>query len=659
MLPYQETTVLVNLLIQKCATTSSVAIARQLHARILTSIPTFAKTPFVYNNIISMYSRCGSFQDCRLVFDKMPHRNLISYNSIINACSRSTRNAYLAFDLLECMQNEDLTPKASTFTSLLQASSTLGNQLLGSLVQAQCIKCGVLDDVCVHTALLGVYFSCGNLDSAKKVFRLMEIKDDMAWDFMIFGSIKNGVVLEGLKIFSGMRKNHACPNQFTFAMVLNGCSKLEDSRIGQIVHAQLIMSGTFVDLRLNNALLDMYCSCGLKETAYEVFRRIDDPDLVSWNTMLSGYAANEDGEEAISMFVQLGRVSSAKPDEYTLAAVISATKSFPASDYGKPLHARIEKAGLQGSVHVSSSVISMYFRHDETHSAEKIFRSIIVKDVVLWTDMIAGHCRTNNMESAIRLFSNMLQNGHKTDSFVLSSVLSACAELVTLRQGEVIHSMAIKAGFAAEMTVCGSLIDMYAKSGELQAAESIFSTVTRPDLRCCNSMLGGYGHHGKSKEAFRVYDEISRNSLSPDQVTFLSLFATCSHRGLVDEGKLFWSNCLESWRTLPATASPKENSDSIQAAKQILSIDAEDSAANVLLTNLYAATGRWDGVVDIRRKLRGFSSLKDPGLSWIEVMKNIHVFSSGDQLHSDVDEVKAELHRLIGNLTLLEVEELT
>ncbi|KAL2504868.1 Pentatricopeptide repeat-containing protein [Abeliophyllum distichum] len=695
-----EAYAIATLLIQKCTTTTSLRKARQLHAILLTSACSLSRTPYLHNNILSMYAKCDSFVDCRLVFDKMLQRNIVSYNALISTYSRSPRHAYLALWVFAQLGNEGLVPNGSTFTSLLQASASLEDGIVGSSVHAQCLKFGFLNYIHVQTSLLVMYSNYGDMNCAKKVFCLMVDKDATAWNAIISGYVKNEGIVEGLELFRRMFRDGISPTQYTYSMLLNACGRLADYTTGKVVHARVIVSGTNVDLPLNNALLDMYCSCSHTDAAFHVFRRIANPDLVSWNSMIAGYSENGDGWKALDMFVQLSRVSLAKLDEYTFAAVISGIGAFPALYYGKPLHAQIEKAGLMRSVYVGSTLISMYFSNEEIDSARKIFYSILSKDAVLWTDMIVWHSRIGDGESAIKFFHRMSREGYKLESFALSGALSACADLATQRQGEMIHAQAVKTGNDSEMTVCGSLIDMYAKNGELQAAESIFLLLPERDLKCWNSMIGGYGHHGKAEEAFLVLDEMLRQGTRPDQVTFISLLAACSHCGLVDKGKYFWNymkeidlkpgpkhysciismlsraglldeaeemitespfldNRLELWRTLLSSCITNGNLRiGIKAAEQILSTDAEDSAASILLTKLYAAAGRWDDVAKTRKKAKQLMLEKDPGLSWIEVTNNIHVFSSGDQSHPQNDEMQGELCRVMGNLMPVEANDI-
>ncbi|TYJ04116.1 hypothetical protein E1A91_A12G072100v1 [Gossypium mustelinum] len=693
MLPSYESCYLASL-VQKCSSITTVKKARQLHAFLLTTSTTclHSPSPYLHNNLVSMYSRCNSLSDAKKVFDKTPHRNVVSYNALISAYSRSVNHANLAFGLVSQMGFECLRPNGATFTSLLQAASLVQDRLIGSSLHALLLKSGFLGDVCVQTSLLGMYSNFGDLVSANEVFAGIDGKDVVSWNSTIFGYLRNDKIKEGLALFFDMMKFEVFPTPFTYSMVLNACGKLGNYECGKIIHARVVVSNIVVDLPLQNALLDMYCNCGDIEMGLKVFSRIQNFDLVSWNSMLAGLAEHGDGIRAMELFVELKGMYFLKPDEYTFAAVISATSALLASDYGKPLHGQITKSGLESSVFVGTALVSMYFRNGGSESAQKVFSMILKKDVMVWTEMIMGYSRLADGESAIRLLVEMCQMGYKIDSFVLSGVLSACADLAMLKQGEMIHSQAIKSGYDVEMSVCGSLIDMYAKNGNLKAAQSIFSLVSNPDLKCWNAMLGAYSLHGMAENALKLFDKILKHELRPDQVTFLSLLSACSHSGLVERGKLLWgfmkeSGCtagpkhyscmvsllcraglldkaekiiiespysednLELWRTLLSSCVTFRNLEKgVHAANQVLTVDSRDSGTHILLSNLYAATERWQDVAEMRRKMRGLMLEKDPGLSWIEDKNIIHMFTSGDQLHPQVYDAEAELHRLQGNM---------
>ncbi|XP_065873265.1 pentatricopeptide repeat-containing protein At3g50420 [Euphorbia lathyris] len=690
-------------LIQKCTTVNSLRKARQLHALILTTTTSarYAQSPYPNNNLIAMYAHCGSRLDAQLLFDKMPQRNSISYNALIAAYSKDPNYENLGFMLFSDMGIQGLRPTGATFTSLLQVCCSIENWNKGSLLHAQVVKFGFVNDICVQTSLLGMYSNCGDMDSAHQVFDNVVNKDDVLWNSMILGNIKNERINDGLCLFIAMVESGVIPTQFTCSIVLNACSKVGDYSSGRAIHARITVLNIVADSALENALLDMYYNCGDTKTAFTVFTRIENPSLVSWNSIISGCARNGEGEKAMDLFVKFLRMSVSKPDRYTYTGIISATAEFPAMDYGKSLHAQVIKFGFDQSVFVGTALLSMYFRNCDTESGQRVFSSVKEKDVVLWTEMIMGHCRLGDGESALKLFCNMCQEGDKSDSFTFSGILSACADLATLKQGQMAHAQAIKTGAVAEMSVCGSLIDMYAKNGNLQAAELIFSQVSKPDLKCWNSMISGYSNHGMAEEAIMLFNDLLEHGLTPDHVTYLSLLSACNHSGLVQKGKSLWDcmkqngimpgpkhySCMVSllsraglldeaeeliltstyseehlklWRTLLSSCINKRNfKRGVRAAEQVLKLDPEDSATNILLSNLYAATGSWDNVAEMRRKIRELMLEKDPGVSWIEAMNDdVHIFSSDDHSNLVIDEARIEVHRLQGNMSRSVTEEL-
>ncbi|XP_077233138.1 pentatricopeptide repeat (PPR) superfamily protein [Tasmannia lanceolata] len=685
-----ETCPLAIALIQKCTSINSLRKARQLHALILTTA-TALPTPFLNNNLISMYAKCGSLEEAQHVFDKMPLRNPVSYNALIAAYSRSPDHSLSALRLLQGMSIEGLRPNASTLSSLLRACCSLNDISNGAAIHSHVIKSGFLNDVPVQTSLLGMYSDCGYLESANQVFSMMVEQDAIAWNTIICGNMKNDKINRSLQLFCSMLKTSLTPTQVTFSIALNACSRLGDWSSGKIIHAQMIKSDFPADLPLHNALLHMYCSCGDLENAFSVFGMIEVPDLVSWNSIIASYSENGDGEMAMDIFIQLQHTSSLKPDEYTFAAIVSATGALPALNYGKPLHAQVQKSGFESNVYVGSTLINMYFKNDEIEYARKLFDSMLEKDVVLWTEMISGHSKSSEIEDAVKYFYWMIEEGHKVDSFALSSVLSSCADLALLSQGEMIHSQVVKMGCEVEMSVCGSLIDMYAKNGKLESARLVFSGVAEPDLKCWNSMLGGCSHHGYAQEAFELFNEMLKRGLRPDHVTFISLLSACGHCGLVQRGRFYWNymlgislepglkhySCMvnllgragllreaeelinespsnrfpELWRNLLSSCvNYRELEMGVHAAEQVLRLEPEDSATHILLSNLYAGVGRWDAVAELRRKIRGLTTEKDPGLSWIEITNGIHVFSADDESHPGVDFVRNQLQLLQKNM---------
>ncbi|PKA47924.1 Pentatricopeptide repeat-containing protein [Apostasia shenzhenica] len=672
--------------------TESLRKCRQLHALVLTSAPSSSRR-FLSNILLSAYSKCGAVTDARKLFDRMPDRNIVSFNTMISVYARSPRHsASASIQIFRAMEASGVSPSSSTFSSLALA---LHNHRSGSVIHCRVILLGFYGNVCVQTSLLRMYLACGCSDSAEQLFGEMPDRDDVAWNSMLLGILDEREIEHGLKFYRVMMQEGWVPTPCTYTVLLSACREAEDLNAGRLVHGHVVKSEYPPDTPLQNALLDMYSNCGDINTGELVFARIDSPDLVSWNSLMAGFSNNGDGEKAMHAFVRLKFISSKEelsPDKYTFVAVISATSALPFLFYGKPLHAEVKKTGWKDCVYVGHALIGMYFMNGEPTSAEMVFNCVPEKDEIIWTEMVAGHSRLGEGELAIGYFFRMLLEGHEADSFSLSSAMKASTYLTALRQGEMLHALVVKAGYGGNTGVCGSLVDMYAKNGSLGSSRMIFDTIKNPDLICWNSIMGGYGNHGNADEVFNLFGCMVERGLQPDHVTYISLLSACSHSGILERGRFYWfcmmtdgivpglkhytcmvnllsragrlqeaeelitgspfrESSIELWRILLSSAVVSKDLDrGVHAANQLLSMEPDDIPTHILLSNLYASVGCWDVVAEMRRKVRGLLVEKEPGLSWIESKNMVHVFSADDDCHEQVDDCRNELIRLQENL---------
>ncbi|XP_062185152.1 pentatricopeptide repeat-containing protein At3g50420 [Phragmites australis] len=675
---------------------------RALHALlVVSSLPSApTATTFLVNQLLALYSRLSAVPDALALLRSTPRPSVVSYNTVLSALSRAPRHAPHAFRLFRGLHASGLRPTAPSLCAVLRAAGALRYGRTGAAVHSQALTLGFVASDIVPTALLQMYSACGSPWDANQVFDEMATRDVVAWNCVMHCNVRYGYLDRALGKFCRMVRVGLAPTESTLSSVLSGCGRAGDSHHGRALHGWVVKSEMLdPDLPLQNALLDMYCCCGDMDTALRVFETIETPDLVSWNTIIAGFSGIGDGWSAMDAFVLLKAVPFCEllsPDEYTFAAVVSAVAALPAMCTVKPLHAEVIKAGLESSVFVGNTLINMYFANEEPRSAQILFDSITVKDVIMWTEMVAGHSALGEGELALKYFTSMLEEGHKVDNFSLSSALNSTADLAGLKQGEMLHAQVVRSGYEGNICVSGSLVDMYAKNGALEGAYSVFCTIQKPDLKCWNSMIGGYGNHGDSETAFKLFGEMIRGGLQPDHVTYISLLSACSHRGLVEKGKLYWFCMMtdgivpgfkhytsmvsllsrvglleeavdlilkspsakkypELWRILLSSCVTfRDLSIGVHAAEQALEQDPDDISTHILLSNLYASVGKWDNVAVIRKRIRGLTNEKEPGLSCIEIKNIVHAFSADDECHTQIDDCHDELLRIKGNMELLD-----
>jgi len=269
------------------------------------------------------------------------------------------------------------------------------------------------------------------------------------------------------------------------------------------------------------------------------------------------------------------------------------------------------------------------------------------------------------------------------------SILAACTESGLLSLGMRIHSILKRSNLGSNAYVLNALLDMYAKCGNLKKAFDVFNDIPKKDLVSWNTMLHGLGVHGHGKEAIELFSRMRREGIRPDKVTFIAVLCSCNHAGLIDEGiDYFYSmekvydlvpqvehyGCLVDLlgrvgrlkeaikvvQTMPmepnvviwgALLGACRMHNEVDIAKEVLDnlvkLDPCDPGNYSLLSNIYAAAEDWEGVADIRSKMKSMGVEKPSGASSVELEDGIHEFTVFDKSHPKSDQIYQMLGSLI------------
>lgn len=345
-----------------------------------------------------MYIKCGSLLDARKVFDHMKERDIISWNTIITA---SRRHGYPqeAVSLFHHMQRTGLHPDQFTFASVLPACARLGALEQGMYIHQIIEDRGVLSDVVVGTALVDMYAKCGSIDRARELFDRMPQRNVFSWTALIAGFAQNGFAEEALETFKKMQLAGVKPNSTTFASVLAVCAKMGAFEQGIDIHQTIKDGGILLDAVVATALVDMYAKCGKIDKACEVFDKISQRNVVSWNTMIAGYAQNGFLGKALQTFSQM-QSAGVNPDSTTFATVLPVCAKMGALEQGMDIHQNIKDRGILSDVVVATALVDMYAKCGSINKAREVFDRMLQRDVVSWTAMIAGYAQNGFVEQA-------------------------------------------------------------------------------------------------------------------------------------------------------------------------------------------------------------------------------------------------------------------
>ncbi|GMP79696.1 hypothetical protein CsSME_00035141 [Camellia sinensis var. sinensis] len=650
---------------------------------------------YVGSSLINMYAKCQKMEAAKEVFDYLDEKNVVLWNAMLGG---HAQNGY-ASEVLELffrMRNLGFHPDEFTYTSILSACGCLKNLEMGRQLHSCIIKNKLEANLFVGNALIDMYAKTGDLDEARQQFELLRNCDNVSWNAIIVGYVQEENEDEAFKLFWRMNSNGTVPDEVSLASILSACANLRSLNKGMQVHCLSVKYGLETSLYSGSSLIDMYAKCGAIGTACEVFVSMPERSVVSTNALIAGFAQNN-LEKAVNLF-HFMLSEGLKPSEVTFSCLLDACCGPSTLNLGRQIHCFILKTGLlYDDDFLGVSLLGMYMNSHGKTDANILFSEFSTpKSVVLWTAIISGHAQNDSSEEALQFYREMRRFDAMPDQASFVSVLRACAILASLRDGREIHSLIFHTGFYSDELTASALIDMYAKCGDMKSSVLVFTEMSsKNDVISWNSMIVGFAKNGSAEDALRTFDEMKQTHVKPDDVTFLGVLTACSHAGRVSEGRQIFDimvNCygiqprvdhcacmidlLGRWGFLDEAqefidkqefepdammwaaflGACRIHGDDIRgqwAAEKLIELEPQNSSPYVLLSNIYAASGNWDGVNSVRRMMKEKGARKFPGCSWIVVGQKTNLFVAGDKFHPSSDEI----HAVLKDLTALMKDE--
>ncbi|KAL0290639.1 UNVERIFIED_CONTAM: Pentatricopeptide repeat-containing protein, mitochondrial [Sesamum calycinum] len=570
------------------------------------------------NKKITELIRGGQLEDARALFDKLFHRNTVTWNSMLSGYvqNRQIAKARRFFDEIPGKDVVSWNLMISGYVSCRgRRYLEEGRYLFDKMPERTFVS---------WNTMISGYAKNGRMEDALRLFNSMPEKNVVSWNAMITGFLKDGDVKRASELFKRMpRRDAASLSALVSGLIQNDdldeaekvlCEygkmgnrkedlihayntliagygqkgRVEDARrlFDQIpVHSD---SGSGVSTRFErnvvswNSMIMSYVKAGDMASARELFNQMEFRDTISWNTMISGYVHVSDMEAATELFSKMGT-----PDALSWNSIV-----FGFAQAGKMEHA------LQ------------------------YFERMPQKNPVSWNTIIAGYEKNAGFKEAVKLFVQMQAEGEKPDRHTLSSLLSICAESVAQQLGMQIHQLVTK--------------------------------LVIPDIP-----LRGYASHGFAKEALELFESMKWSKVAPTYITFISVLSACAHGGLVEEGRSYFRSMISDfgiepraehfaslvdvvgrygqveeamdiisrmpiepdkavWGALLGACRVHHNVELAKvAAEALMRLEPESSGPYILLYNMYADAGRWNDADEIRMIMENNNIKKERGPRWL------------------------------------------
>ncbi|KAJ6431437.1 hypothetical protein OIU84_018838 [Salix udensis] len=450
------------------------------------------------------------------------------------------------------------------------------------------------------------------------------------------GSVQTGYFSSALLYFSKMRRENIKPNDFTFPCVFKASTALCLPLTGKQIHVIAFKLGQINDKFVGCSAFDMYSKTGLKLEAQRLFDETPLRNVAVWNAYISNAVLDRRPRKAIDTFIKFRRVGG-EPDLITLCAFLNACADARYLDLGRQLHGFVIRSGFEGDVSVANGIIDFYGKCKEVELAEMVFNGMGRRNSVSWCTMVAACEQNDEKEKACMVFSMGRKEGIELTDYMVSSVISAYAGLSGLEFGRSVHALAVKACVEGNIFVGSALVDMYGKCGSIEDCEQVFHEMPERNLVSWNAMISGYAHQGDVDMAVTLFEEMQSEAV-PNYVTLICVLSACSRGGAVKLG----NEIFESMRDR-VYGEPKLGKI---AADNLFKLDPKDSGNHVLLSNMFAAAGRWDEATLVRKEMKDVGIRKGAGCSWVTAKNKVHAFQAKDTSHERNSEIQAMLAKL-------------
>ncbi|OMO86885.1 hypothetical protein COLO4_20878 [Corchorus olitorius] len=524
----------------------------------------------------------------RMLFDEMCEKDVISWSVMIEGYVQS-EEAEIGLKVFREMVSEDgIEPDGVTAASVLKACGRLEDINMGKLVHGVVIKRGHIHDLFIGNSLIDMYSKCKDVDSAFQVYEGMAQKNNVSWNSILSGYVLNEKYSEALLLFNLMGREGVELDGVTLVNLLQICKYFLAPLKCKSVHCVVIRQKYDSNALVMNSLVDAYAKCSLVDIAWKLFDGLMARDVVSWSTMIAGFAHCGKPDEALKVFREMSKTQE-KPTVITIINLLEACSLSADLRRSKWAHGVAIRRVLMTDVAVATAIVDMYAKCGAIDISRKVFDLMPQRNVVSWSAMVAAYGLNGLPREALALLPEMKLQGLKPNSVTILSALSACSHGGLIEEGlTLLKSMVYKYGIAPGLEHYSCTIDMLSRAGKLDSAAGLIKQIPE-GLKASASAWG-------------------------------ALLSACRSHGNGELG--------------------------IGALSHVLELEPMNSAGYLLGSSMYAAEGLWNDATRMRRLVKERGLKVSAGYSLVHVGHRACRFVAGDCSNPCAHEINSMVEQL-------------
>ncbi|KAL6642374.1 hypothetical protein ACP70R_020555 [Stipagrostis hirtigluma subsp. patula] len=524
--------------------------ARQVHAHL--RVHGLDSNEFLLARLVELYLALGAAEDARQVLDGMPRATAYSWNALLHGHVRRGRGEASGpvADAFAEMRAAGADANEYTYGCVLKsiAGSARPSMTMATATHATLIKNAFVGAPgMLMTGLMDVYFKCGKVKLAVRVFEEMPERDVVAWGAAIAGFAHKGMKREALEHFRWMVEDGVKVNCVVLTSIVPVIGELRARNLGREIHCFVVKK--FRDrkdvAKVQAGLVDMYCKCGDMVSGRRVFYS-SKRNAVSWTALMSGYASNGRPDQALRCIAWMQQ-EGIRPDLIAVGTVLPVCTKLKALREGKQLHAYALRRWFLPNVSLCTSLITMYSSCNHLEYSHRVFHGMDKQTVQAWTSLVDAYLKNGDPSTAVDLFRTMLLSNRRPDAVAITRVLSACCGIGALKLGKELHGQVLKLRMEPLPLVAAELVHMYGRCGDLKAAQRVFNQTESKGSLTCTAIINAYAVNQRHKEALDLFAWMLSNRFVPTNATFNVVLRVCDAAGLHDEALEIFNSMVQEY----------------------------------------------------------------------------------------------------------------
>ncbi|KAI5082456.1 hypothetical protein GOP47_0002199 [Adiantum capillus-veneris] len=472
---HSDVSILVTVL-KACSKLQNLWQGKSIHARVF--FHDLEGALVIGNALIDFYMKCQCAEMAQKVFEGLPDKNLVTWNSMIAGYVNNNQELF-ARKLFQEMKVEGLAPDDFTYAAMMKSCGSAKALGLARLIHEQVVAFGFEADAFVGSVIVDTYAECGTLEDAHEVFEKLPCKNVVCWNTMISRHAQLGNGIQALELFETMQGAQIGADKLTYLCILQVCGMLLAGlwKHIMIIHDLIVRGDLESDLFLGTALVDSYAKSSNLEAARKVFDIMSNRTVVTWCSMIAGYVQHGLGSFALDLISKMISVG-LRPDRSTFLVAMKACVDTGAVDQGRLIHDWIIRDELELDLDICSAIINFYGKCGSLQEALKVFSSLPHRDSICLNALISGYASHGSRESAEQTFAELQRECANPLNETYTNVLTAFSHAGLVEEaGECFRGMGINQQMLLQYTC---MIDLFGRAGRMEEAVEVLQTM--PDL---------------------------------------------------------------------------------------------------------------------------------------------------------------------------------